>query len=120
MQKGTLWDLYNVINNSKLNEDTSLILIHLGYKPVSKNNLRYCKTIVNKIKKAAPNVKIFFTNLLNLQNYDKIDEFNAFCSENIADFFLNVNIDNVNINCKEEYSAQLFQKWNTQITHLNW
>jgi len=119
LENGSIWNLYNVITNSQFNRDTSLILIHIGYKYSSPNNLKCIKTIINKIKQKAPNAKVLFTNLINLPNHKHVEEFNNYFNEKFSDFFLNSNIENLDINCKETYSNKLFQKWNSQIIHLN-
>jgi hypothetical protein len=119
LENGSIWNLYNVITNSQFNHDTALILIHVGYKYNSPNNLKFIKTIINKIKEKAPNAKVLFTNLIHLPNHKHINEFNNYCNEKFPDFFLNSNIENLDINCKEIYSSKLFQKWNSQIIHLN-
>jgi hypothetical protein len=119
LENGSIWNLYNVATNSQVNKEAVLILIHIGYKYVVLQNLRYITTIINKLKEKAPNAKILFTNLIQLPRYKHIDEFNKFCNEKYAANFLRSDIENADFSCKQSYSSKLFQNWNNQITRLN-
>jgi hypothetical protein len=119
LQRGSVWDLNNVIRNSTLNPDTTLILIHLGYKSVSKSNLAYTQTVINKIKTSCPNTKVFVTKLIDLPGHDKTSEFNEFCKSKLSTLFLDVELEHTDAtNCKT-YSEELFRKWNSKLVNLN-
>ena len=119
LQRGSVWDLSNVIRNSTLNPDTTLILIHLGYKSVSKSNLPYTQTVINKIKTSCPNTKVFLTKLINLPGHDKTSEFNEFCKCKLSPLFLDVDLEHTDATNRNTYSEELFKKWNSEMIHLN-
>jgi hypothetical protein len=119
LPKCNVWDLYHVFRNSTLNPETSLILVHIGYKSVKQTTLRYLGTIIGSVKTKYPNAKIMFTNLFSEINDSEIIPFNEFCKSKYPENFLEINCENLPLNNIIEKSNILFFEWNKKLTHLN-
>ena len=119
LPKCAVWDLYNVIRNSCLKPDLSLVLIHLGYKTNKDHNINLFRSIVEKIKTSCPNVKVFITSLVSKLMDKNVSFFNHFCKENYADLFLDCDLREVNFDTIQDKSEKLFLAWNNAVTALN-
>jgi hypothetical protein len=115
----SVWDLYNVIRNSVLPKDLSLVLIHAGYKTNSQNNLKYIKTIAEKVKNASPNAKLFFTSLVSKSVNADIARFNKICKEEYSDFFLDCDLREISFTTVQDKSEKLFVEWIKTLISLN-
>ena len=115
----SVWDLYNVVRNSVLPKDLSLILVHVGYKTKFQHNLNYLKTIADKIKVVCPNAKLFFTSLVSKSVDGDIARFNNWCKQEFSDFFIDCDLREVSFTTVEDKSEKLFAEWIKILISLN-
>ena len=113
--RGTLWDLNQMLLKSVPKTDVSLVLIHIGYN-ANKNPFKHIRPIINKLEKACPTTKIFFTRLVSIDNNAK--EFNKMCKKNFNNYFLDCPL-NGTCNSINEQSECLLNEWMESLNHLN-
>jgi hypothetical protein len=113
--RGTLWDLNQMLLKSVPKTDISLVLIHIGYN-ANKNPFKYIQPIINKLEKACPTTKIFFTRLASIDN--NADDFNRVCKDNFDYYFLDCPLINTCHSINEQ-SECFFNEWMKALNHLN-